>query len=1101
MASAPPDSFITEVLNEIKKYAVLIVATVAAIAGVYALFPGQLTFNDIQQMAGSYKLWITLFLIIVFVVIPVWRRRRITSSLVRLGKSAESNLEGYFQLSPRSKDSLDSFKRSDKAHIKVLEWIKTSVGYPVLFLTGRSGVGKSSLLSAYVIPKLRAEQNWVVVESRSYADPVLQIAEALKKSDKIWGTTPKDISDLYSLVVKAAKDIAPQKLLIVVDQFEEFYLLSNPETREQFNEFIDAIEKLSDESIKILFSARTDDEYLAELQGLELSQMHLNDNWRVVDGFEESEARLFLENSGLEFSSDLLNRVFEEAYDIEGGGTRIRPIVLNLLGIVLKSRTVTSKHIYKKRLIKEYLKRVINKFSGDVAKLVPRILAEMVTDAGTKRAKAEQELEEKFKTQSGLCRGCLSLLANEGLVREVDRDSRTWEISHDFVAQILGQLIGSLRPTRFQRFKSNLGMIALSLWLVVVFAIGPAYYRIYVPYKLSTFGVKALKVNNGYKVYANDSLKEINFIKVEFDVVKKWLRRLNGITELSIENQHYTKIDLSGKYFSSLNKIKLHRNNKLEELAVSQLDKLSELRIENNRNLKELTIPQLDNLSALNIRSNNNLKELTIPQLDNLSVLSIAFNSKLEELTIPQLDNLSELRIEYNSKLEELTILQLDKLSELRIEYNSKLEELTIPQLDNLSELSIYGNEILKELAIPQLDNLSALRIGHNYSLKELAIPQLDKLNELGIEYNFILKEFIIPRLDDLSALSIMGNNNLKELAIPQLDKLSELRIEGNRNLKELTIPQLDNLSALNIGRNNNLKEFTIPHLDNLSALNIKGARDLKELTIPQLDKLSELNIGGNANLKELTIPQLDNLSELRIAFNFKLEELAIPQLDKLSELRIDTNDNLKELTISQLDKLSELRIENNRNLKELTIPQLDNLSALRIYRNYSLKELTIPRLDKLSELRIEHNSKLEELTIPQLDNLSWLSVRGNANLKELAIPQLGNLIELLIDTNDNLKELTIPHLANLNVLMLYGNGLKEGFSPDMVKIRELGLKYSVAIPKYFPDECRALFAVLLYDSDNLSTPLKGIHSVLKFSKVYVGSSPVITCQLPESLN
>jgi ABC-type lipoprotein export system ATPase subunit len=49
----------------------------------------------------------------------------------------------------------------------VLEWIEKTHQIP-LFLCGDSGSGKSSLLNAYVLPRIK-EQGWTVIETRMAA--------------------------------------------------------------------------------------------------------------------------------------------------------------------------------------------------------------------------------------------------------------------------------------------------------------------------------------------------------------------------------------------------------------------------------------------------------------------------------------------------------------------------------------------------------------------------------------------------------------------------------------------------------------------------------------------------------------------------------------------------------------------------------------------------------------------------------------------------------------------------------------------------------------------------------------------------------------------
>src|SRR6202035_3193573 len=47
----------------------------------------------------------------------------------------------------------------------------------------------------------------------------------------------------------------------------------------------------------------------------------------------------------------------------------------------------------------------------------------------------------------------LAELARHGLVRRLDAETATWEIAHDFLAGIIGQLIGQLKSSVCQRFQ------------------------------------------------------------------------------------------------------------------------------------------------------------------------------------------------------------------------------------------------------------------------------------------------------------------------------------------------------------------------------------------------------------------------------------------------------------------------------------------------------------------------------------------------------------------------------------------------------------------------------------------------------------------------
>ena len=70
------------------------------------------------------------------------------------------------------------FARADRAQERALAWVEGAES-PVLYLTGDSSVGKSSLLDAWLVPELR-ERGWLVVQARGLADPATTLAKALR---------------------------------------------------------------------------------------------------------------------------------------------------------------------------------------------------------------------------------------------------------------------------------------------------------------------------------------------------------------------------------------------------------------------------------------------------------------------------------------------------------------------------------------------------------------------------------------------------------------------------------------------------------------------------------------------------------------------------------------------------------------------------------------------------------------------------------------------------------------------------------------------------------------------------------------------------------
>jgi hypothetical protein len=183
----------------------LISSYLAAIGVVLRFFSKEFQTFEAQEPT---LFWLLLLFPVLFIgcfsVAPeAWRRfrqaRRKALSLMEPHDPSLSR-DPYFRLDPYVTASPTEFKREDKAHEHALHWLRTSTR-PVLFLSGVSGSGKSSILEAYALPMLR-QQEWRVEVIRSFGNPISTL-EAMIATRR-----PKAI-----------------RLLIVLDQFEEFVIL------------------------------------------------------------------------------------------------------------------------------------------------------------------------------------------------------------------------------------------------------------------------------------------------------------------------------------------------------------------------------------------------------------------------------------------------------------------------------------------------------------------------------------------------------------------------------------------------------------------------------------------------------------------------------------------------------------------------------------------------------------------------------------------------------------------------------------------------------------------------------------------------------------
>jgi hypothetical protein len=627
-------SALGEIASLFKSVEIIVAALLAigtAIGAFWTDVPDELAIG-ILCMAGLMFLTV-IFAKVVMPSIEARRRRQIIAIPEEQFKSPTT-----FRLRPYDEADHAGFDRPDRAHHEAVRWLQTAAE-PFLYFTGVSGSGKSSLLHAWIVPELAAANPPIrTIVVRSYADPIAQLTGALTKPGAIWDKRPRSADSLRELLERAVERVRPARLLIAIDQFEECLILQDVAVRTRLTGLFREFREKPIQGLTFLLTLRDDYFDFDQLRALGLPEVRSDDNWFKLNALSRGDAREVFDRQ-LKIDAQLREKVLDEASEVDDLPGLVRPITLNMLGLVLQRfRGGALKDTAPGRLIQDYLRGAMAKPGID--QIAPRLLAKMITDKGTKCPADEPSLASATGSPQGFVRKALYLLAEDGVVRELEPERKVWEISHDFVARQLGQIIPRLRPSGWRRVQVALAPVALASWLILLTALvvsGPELMARYARGVLSDEGVRTpwIQELGGYAV-------DFSFAHRDgvFDRTNQWLRWLHPIKSVSISNDG-NLTDLSPL------------------LRVTKSDEITELTISGNANLKVIhLLPRLRNLAQLNISDNDSLMEVEdLSTLSKLVSLEVARNKELQKINgLSGLNGLTTLVISYNETLESIQV-------------------------------------------------------------------------------------------------------------------------------------------------------------------------------------------------------------------------------------------------------------------------------------------------------------------------------------------------------------------------------------------------------------------------------------------------------------
>jgi DNA replication protein DnaC len=347
---------------------------------------------------------------------------------------------------------------------------------------GSTGVGKSSLLVAGLIPQLSQTsaihgRTHLPVLVQNYTDWIKDLGTALGKALQNYLSVElsAELDSLEVIVEQLQKNEQSDLVTILIfDQFEEFFFnCPNPTERKKFWNFLhDCLDKLDVPYVKVILSLREDYLfYLLECDRLEVLNVTGNDilnkeKFRYyLDNFSQNQAKKVFQElaklSSFYIEEALIERLVS---DLARDLGKVRPIELQVVGAQLQAEKISKLSEYKstQSLIENFLETIIQDCGPDNELLTRSILYSLTDENLTRPVKNRNELflvKKILFSKSEILDNnqfdlVLKILVESGLVSILPGSPKRYQLIHDYFVTFIRKSIQEENRRRLDQIDS-----------------------------------------------------------------------------------------------------------------------------------------------------------------------------------------------------------------------------------------------------------------------------------------------------------------------------------------------------------------------------------------------------------------------------------------------------------------------------------------------------------------------------------------------------------------------------------------------------------------------------------------------------------------------
>jgi Leucine-rich repeat (LRR) protein len=1071
--------------NALKEWKDFILGGISISSAILVHFQDFVQSDQGLRHATLIAIGVIVLLVFLLTVLPWLRRQKERRTRIYLAPGSDPT---YFSTSPRTSHDMRLF---NQYHLPFIPWVRTPAA-PLLFLTGVSGAGKSSLINGFIKPTLEDVEKGPrtrVLVVRAYEDPLTRLRDELTTAypNGAFASDPVGLADSLSTIDSQIPE--GERLLIILDQFEEFFLLRSspnaggetasmvvdPFVSETFalKEFFKSFLSKPPKRAGLVLSYRSDCQRL--IDSLELDARTAGKNWLNLDTLPELVVKDFINGCpGMTVPEGRMKRILEEAKRQERGQLGIRPIVANILGLIIqRSADDPEDRRNKTDLLRGYVMSALGK---EVNLIRASICKALLSDFRTAKPIKVRELSRETGIAVRDIEDHLLAMSKHGLVRCLNEDQknpadRSWQIAHDFIADLLERVVHGIQPglKRAVRPWVAPSLVALTAAMVFIYSregrdpVADAITAI------NSAGLFWDKTDSTIIVTKSELTTDSAFLGIQ--------RHLAVLQPLAIELDDCDSLSSISELntLRSLRYLSISGCDSLITLSgIHDLPGLNTLRISGCTGLKNLFgLGQLSQLNRLEIRDCHNF----------IAIDGLSHGFRLDSLEIEGCNNLK--RLDGLDKIVGLTrlIMMTDEDDNFRYflgfnNFGDSIDLNILGKLIGLQSLVLKGYAWSSDLApLRHLTNLTHLSLT-NDQLKDLnGLHSLTSLVKLDLSDCRSLSNLqglrLVPQLDslvlhnctDLADVGTIGalpgltyldisadhrfptdlEDNEKVLSLYGLQghpQLTTLILEGRMSVLNLTgLSKLPALKVLNLRSCDNLVSLSGLHdMPQLGLIDASGCDRLKEISglhdFPSLKSMIFVNCDSLMRVKDLS--GLPSLEMLNLRFSRRLNDLGglkgVPSLDSLRVGAVAIGAMKAIVSVPELLYLDLGQWppeERAHPIDPLMFGQMQKLKHLSCTGGSPVSAACIGQCGGLRSLELYGWSDVTDLSfVSGLLGLRRLEVRGFHDLKDLgALAELPDLVALNLSMDDGIKD--IEPLTRAQSLHCIGFVGCDGITPE----------------------------------------------------------------------